>query len=190
MYFDVFLALTGLLLLLLIWSLRKPRRSAAAQRGMSLPDECGSRHTSYLPQIQQALAVADYDYVSQRGSRELFRRFRKERRRTTLAYLAGLREDFQNLLGLARIIAVLSPEVAALQEFEKLRLTCQFRWRFEWLRLEIWLGHARLVDVSNLANVVSGLSVRMQKAIKELGERAALASKLGSSLDGRGVHPV
>jgi hypothetical protein len=190
LYFAFFLALTGLLLLLLIWSLRKPRRSAVARRGMRLPEKCVSRHTAYLPQIQQALAEADYDYVSQRGSRKLFRRFRKGRRRIALAYLAGLREDFQNLLELARIIAVLSPEVAALQEFEKLRLTWQFRWRFEWLRLEIWLGHARLADVSNLSNVVGGLSVRMQKAIKELGERAALASKLGSSLDGGGVHPV
>jgi hypothetical protein len=96
----------------------------------------------------------------------------------------------RNLQELARTIAVLSPEVKALQEFEKLRLTWQFRWRFERVRLEIWLGHARLGDVTSLANVVSGLSVRMQRAMKELSERAALASKLGSSLDGGGVHPV
>lgn len=190
LYFYFFLGLIGLLLILLIWSLRKPRRSARPHQGMSLPEECGSRHTAYLPQIQQALAKEDYEYVSRRASRELLRRFRTERRRTALAFLAGLREDFENLLEVAKVVAVLSPEVVALQEFEKLRLTWQFRWGFERVRLQIWMGHAQLADVSSLANVVSGLSVRMQRAIKELGERAALASKLGSSLDGGGVHTV
>jgi len=189
-YFYAFLGLTGLLLALLIWALRKPPQSAGVFRGVRLPEECGSRHTAYLPQIQQALAKEDYEYISQKGSRELMRRFRKERRRTALAYLAGLREDFENLLEVARMIAVLSPEVTALEEFEKLRLTWKFRRRFERVRLEIWLGQARLADMSSLTNVVSGLSVRMQKAIKELGERAALGSQLDSSLDRGGVHPV
>lgn len=190
LYLYIFFGLTGLLLLLLFWALRKPRKSLAAHGGMSLPEECGCRHTAYLPQIQQALSKVDYDFVSQKGSRELLRRFRRERRRTVLAHLAGLREDFQNLLELARIVAVLSPEVAALQEFEKLRLTWKFRWRFERLRIAISLGNVRALDVSSLANVVSGLSVRLQKAIKEIGERAALASKLGSSFNGSGIHPV
>lgn len=180
LYFYLFLGLIGLLLLLFTWSLRKPRRSAKPHGGMSLPEECGCQHATYLPQIQQALAKADYDFVSQKGSRQLQRRFRRERRRTALAYLAALREDFQSLLELARIIAVLSPEVAAKEEFVKLRLTMKFSWRFELLRIQLRVGLAPLPELNGLTNLVSGLSVQTGKAIRALGERAALASELGS----------
>jgi hypothetical protein len=189
-YFYLFMGIVGLLLVLFIWSQRKPRQGAGVQSGIGLPEECGRHHATYLPQIQQALAKEDDDYVSQRGSRQLQQRFRKERRRVALAYLIALREDFRSLLQLARIIAVLSPEVAAMQELERLRLMLKFGWRFELLRVRLWAGFSPVPELSGLANVVSGLSVRMEKAIKELGERAALASKLGSSLDGSGIHPV
>jgi hypothetical protein len=189
-YFYPFVALVGLLLLLFLWSLRTPRQTAKPHRSLSLPENCGSRHATHLPQIQQALAKADYEYVSQKGPHQLERRIRKERRRIALAYLAGLREDFQTLLDVARIIAVLSPELAAVHEFEKLRLTMKFRWHFELLRIQLWAGSTQLPQLSGLADVVSGLSMRMEKAIKELGERAALASKLASSLGGRGVDAL
>jgi len=39
-----------------------------------------------------------------------------------------------------------------------------------------------------LSDLVSGLSVRMEIAMNELGERAALAAEMASSLDGRGPH--
>jgi hypothetical protein len=190
LYFYPFLVLVGLLLLLFLWSLRGPGQSARRRRDLTLPEECGCQHATHLPQIQQALAKSDYEYVLQKGFHRLGQRIRKERRRVALAYLAALREDFQSLLELARIIAVLSPELAAVQEFEKLRLTVNFSWHFELLRIQLWAGLAPLTELSGLANVVSGLSVRMEKAIKELGERAALASKLASSLDGRGVNSV
>jgi len=190
LYFYPFLGLVGLLLLLFLWSLRRPRQTAKSHRGLSLPEECGCRHATHLPQIRQALAKTDYEYVSQKGFHQLERRVRKERRGVALAYLAGLREDFQTLLELARIIAVLSPELAAVHEFEKLRLTMKFWWHFELLRIQLWAGFAPLPELSGLANVVSGLSVQIEKAIKELGERAELASRMASSLDGRGVDTL
>jgi hypothetical protein len=36
---------------------------------------------------------------------------------------------------------------------------------------------------------VSGFAVRMETAIAELGERAALATELASSLERRGIRP-
>jgi hypothetical protein len=107
-----------------------------------------------------------------------------------LAYLAELRRDFQRLLEMARVIAVLSPEVAAVEEFERLRLTVRFRWRFEMIRMGLWAGLAPLPQLSGLGNVVSGLSVRIERAVKELVERAAMASALASSLDRRGTDSV
>ena len=85
------------------------------------------------------------------------------------------------------MIAALSPAVAAVQERERLDLTLRFFWRYEIIRLELLAGFAPLPQLSGLADVVSGLSVRMERVIKELGERAAMASELASTLDRRGV---
>lgn len=60
---------------------------------------------------------------------------RRERRKVALAYLSALRAEFERLLDTARIIAALSPEVVAGQEFERLILAVNFFGdigRFEW----------------------------------------------------------
>jgi hypothetical protein len=101
-----------------------------------------------------------------------------------------LQTDFQNLLKMARIVALLSPVVTAVEEWEKLRLTVRFFLHYEIIRLELWAGFTSLPRLSGLANVVSGLSVRMESAMKELGERAAMASELASSLNRAGVDLV
>ena len=189
-YLYLFLGLLGLLLLAFIWSQRKPASRIITPLSVKLLEENGPRHVTYLPAIRQALEEADYHFILQHGSRLLLRRFKKERRRVALAYMAELRGDFQRLLEMARIIAVLSPEVSAVEEFERLRLTVRFWWRFEMIRMELWAGFAPLPQLSGLGNVVSGLSVRMERAVKELGERAAMASGLASSLDGRGTDSV
>jgi hypothetical protein len=189
-YLYLFLGLVGLLLFAFIWSQRKPARRTITPRSVKLLEESGRRHVTYLPAIRQALAESDDDFILQHGSRFMLRRFRRERRRVAIAYLAALRGDFQGLLEMARVIAVLSPEVAAVEEFERLRLTVKFRWRFEMIRMELWAGFAPLPQLSGLGNVVSGLSVRMERAVKELGERAAMASALASSLDRRGTDSV
>jgi len=190
LYFYVFLGLVGLLLLLFTWSLRRPARRSIGPLSAKLLEESGPRHVTYLPAIRQALAGADQDFIVHHGSRLLLRRFKRERRRVALAYLAALREDFQRLLEIARVIAVLSPDVAAMEEFERLRLSVRFRWRFEMIRMELWAGFAPLPQLSGLGNVVSGLSVRMERAVKELAERAAMASALASSPDRRGANSV
>ncbi len=115
---------------------------------------------------------------------------RQERRRVALAYLSALRGDFDTLLEMARVIAVLSPEVAAAQEFERLRLTVNFLWRYRVIRMSVWIGYAPLPQMDGLSNLISGLSVRLEAAMKEMGERAALVAEMVSSPDRRRVHPV
>ena len=41
-----------------------------------------------------------------------------------------------------------------------------------------------------LSNLVSGYSVRLEEAIRELGERAALVAEMVSTPDRRRIHPV
>jgi hypothetical protein len=190
LFFYLFSGLILLLLILFAWSIRRPRRRGAGSARVSVPDECGRRHMTYLPQIRQALAAADYDFLSKRAPRGVQRRVRWERRNVVRAYLAALREDFQSLLRMARVIAVLSPEVAAVHEFERLRLTAKFAWQYEMIRWKLLAGIAPVPQLAGLSDLVSGLSVRMEAAMKELGERAAVAAELASSMNRRGLDVV
>lgn len=178
------------LLLALCWALWRPGKSRRFVPDGSQLESGGQCHVAHLPQIAQALAQADYQYLSQKASRKLQRRIRRERLRVALTFLAALREDFQNLLRMARVISVLSPEVVAAHEFERLRLTGAFAWRYQLTRWRLILGFAPMPQLKALTELVSGLSVRIEAAVKELGERAALATELASSMDRGGVNPV
>jgi hypothetical protein len=185
--FSFYLGLVVLLLLLLGWALRTPRKRGGISVGPGALEETGQRHVTYLPQIRQALAPADFEFLASRASAKLTSRVRKERRRIAFTYLSAIQEDFRRLLRLARVIAVLSPEVHTAQEFEWLRLSVQFTLRCQMIRVELLLGLAPLPQLSGLSRMVSGFAVRMETAITELGERAALAAELASSLERRGV---
>ena len=186
----LFFGSVAVLLLGLGWALWKPRERKNRERDPRWLEERDQRHTNYLPQIRQALAAADYDFLSKKASRRTQRRVRRERLNVTMAYLGALRRDFENLLRMARAIAVLSPEVAVAHEFERLRLTAEFAWRFQTIRWRLLTGLTPLVQLAGLSDLVSGLSVRLEQAMKELGERAAAAAELASSMNRRGMGTV
>jgi hypothetical protein len=188
LFFYLFFGLVGLFLLLFAWSMRKMEREKPLA-DVGVLEEYGRGNVAHLPQIRQAFADVDFLYLSQKAPSALARRVRQERRRAGLAFLSAVREDFLSLLRLAKIIAVLSPEVAALHEFERLRLTLEFAWRYEVIRMQLRAGLAPLPRLDALSDFVSSMSVRMETAMKELGERAALAAELGSSLN-RGGRDV
>jgi hypothetical protein len=89
---------------------------------------------------------------------------------------------------LARVIASMSQQLGMTQELQRLQLGLMFSWRYEMIRIQFLLGFAPLPEMSALSEVISSLSVRLETAMKDIGERAALAAKLASSLDGRGVN--
>lgn len=181
--------LVALLMTGLVWALWQPRtqtQSSIFRNGRSL-NSASERPVIHLPQIRQVLSAEDFEYVGNHASRESKRRFRKERLRIVRGYLDALRTDFSNLLRMARVIAVLSPQIVAVEEFERLRLTATFRWRYQVIRWRLLAGLVPMAQLEGLSNVVSGLSVRMETAIRELGERTALAAELASSREARGL---
>jgi hypothetical protein len=185
-----FLLLIGfavLMLLLLVWVLRDPRKHGGSDGDLDSTDEFSQRHVCYFPQVRQALAAEDFAFLSSRGSPQLARRIRGERRKIALAYLSCLRGDFLKLWRLARVIASMSPQVGIAQELARLRLGVAFSLRYEVIRIKFLFGFAPLPELGSLSDVVSRLSIRLETAMKDLGERAALAAKLASSLDGRGL---
>ena len=187
---NLFFGFVAILLLALGWALRSPRKQRKLEADPRSLEELGQRHVTYLPQIRQAFATTDYEFLSEKASLEVQRRVRRERRGVALAYLAALRGNFQSLLRMARVIAALSPEVVAVQEFERLRLTGMFAWRYQMIRWRLWTGLAPMTQLDGLSNLVSGLSVRLEMAVQELGERAAAAAELASSMNRRGLDIV
>ena len=111
----------------------------------------------------------------------------KERRRVALAYLVALHEDFTSLLHLATVVAALSPDLAPAQETERVWLKVQFNCRYQMVRAALRIGMVPARVLESLSHVVSELAVSMEMAISEFGERATMAAKLASPLDGQGV---
>jgi hypothetical protein len=188
--FYLFLVITALLLLAFVWSLRTQKGHAVLASPPAIPQDFQASHVTHLPQIRRALAAADYEFAAKRISTEALRRMRRERRHVALAYLAALRMEFDRLLRTARIIAVLSPEVAAGQELERVILTVNFLWRYRVIRMSVWAGYAQQPQISVLTNLLSGYSIRLEEAMRELGERAALVAEMVSSPDRRRIHPL
>ena len=179
-------AAVAVLLLLLGWVAHNPERKSSGCNGdpASL-EESGRRHATYLPVIRQAMAPSDFEFLALRAPNGLVRRTHRERQRIAMLYLADLRADFEKLLRLARVVAVLSPEVGASHEVEHLRLTLRFSWRYRLVVLGLYSGSLLLPQISCLSQIVSELAARMESAMQDMGERAAVAAELASSLDRR-----
>jgi hypothetical protein len=172
------------LLLLLAWGLRSPAARLGGKFDLGSLEESGRRHATYFALIRQAASPADLEFLARRGSPQIARRVQRERRRVALLYLTHLREDFQRLLRLARAIAALSPAVGSRQELERLWLSWEFWWRFQMIRAGFYYGLLPLLQLNTLSHMVSQLAVQMETSMKELGERAARAVEMASTLDG------
>jgi hypothetical protein len=176
----VFLSIGILLLLAIAWLALSGtrRRPEVARNGNPERRDPEYLHISNLPQIKQALANSDFIYLQDRGYPALAKRIRKERRRIALSYLVCLRVEFEELLHLARMVAVMSPNVAVAQEVRGLRLNLEFSYRYYLIYFRLVSGIAPLEAIAGLSNMVSALTIRMETAMSELGEQAALGAEL------------
>ena len=181
-------AVVGVLMALLLGALRTPRnhsRGDAPQ--LESVEESARQHATYFGLIRQAMSEEDFEFLAVRGPTRLVCRTHKERQRIALLYLENLRADFQRLLRLARVIAVLSPEIAASHEFERLRLSIRFSWRYRIVLLALYGGHLLMPQLSGLSQIVSELAFQMESAMQELGDRASVAAELASTLNRSGL---
>jgi hypothetical protein len=173
----VFASLAVFLMLTVAWlAFSGTRRKAQVVRNINPQGEC--LHISNLPQIKQALADSDYLYLKGLGYPALANRMRRERRRIALNYLTCLRFEFEKLLHLARMVAIMSPNVAVAQEVQGLRLNLEFSYRYYLIYFRLVSGIAPLQAIGSLSNMVSALRIRLETAMSELGEQAALGAEL------------
>ena len=188
--FYLFFTIIALFFVVFFWSLRKPRGHTLLDPSSAIPQDLQGSHVTHLPQIRRALAPADFEFASKRIPREALRRMQRERRSVALAYLSALRAELKRLVRTARIVASLSPEVAGGQELERIVLTFNFLCRYWVIRLSVWAGFTPLPQISDLGDLLSAYSVRLEDAIRELGERAAIVAEMVSAPDRRRIDPA
>jgi hypothetical protein len=181
-FFFVAVAAALVLAALLFWALRGASQRSNGKVGLGVLENA-PRHLASMPQIRQALDLADLRFASEKGGAKLAARLKSERRKVTLLYLESIRGDFEQLLRIARVIALLSPEVSGSHEYERLRLTVIFRLRYQVIRLRLLVGNIALPEVGGLGQMVTSLGVEMEAAMSRLGERAALAAELALRSD-------
>lgn len=162
---------------LLVWALRGSSRRTPDRRGLAAL-ETAPEHLRNMPQIHQAMSMADLEYVCSKGGRAMRNIVHRERRHVVLLYLRAIRQDFEQSLRIARIIAVLSPEVSGTQEYERLRLSVVFNIRYEMVKLGLLLGRVQLPQVTVLGEMATSLAIKLEEAMAKMGERAALAAEL------------
>jgi len=150
----LFGAVAGLLVLL-AWALRKPKGSVPLSKNLASLEDAGRPHATYFPVIRQAMSQQDFVFLEAHAPVRLVRRAHKDRQRIAMLYLVELRADFLRLLRLARVIAVLSPEVAAAHEFQRLLLSVRFAWQYRMVLLGLYAGLLLMPQLRGLSEMVS-----------------------------------
>ena len=165
------------LAVLLLWALQGASKRSSVGEGLNV-FEYAPQHVRHMAQIRRALDQADLQFAASKGGPPLAARVRRERRHVVLLYLEAIRKDFEQLLRIARIIALLSPEVSSSHEYDRLRLSIIFGLRFQIIRLRLMMGSLDLPQTDGLGQMVGALAGQMETAMAKLGERAALAAEL------------
>lgn len=176
-----------LLLLLLAWSLRRPHGKLPNLSEMPLPEINRRSHLTYFCQVRMSLAPTDFDYLAAIGRKHLARRLRRERRHSALIYLSALRADFEQAVHMIRVVAMLSPDLAATHELERFRLSARFYAHYYVFRLRLRLGLTGLSHLDRISGFVGRLGCEIEQAILEMSERAAMANEITSAGDRGGA---
>jgi hypothetical protein len=170
----LFALLTVALLGALYWLSQRARRNP---RGADLlrtlsSDSLLPQHYRYFPQISRALSAEDAAFLQSRATAAVRRAALQARRTVALQFLAGLRDDYQKLDRLARVLASLAPSASQRREAERFWLAFRFalQWRVLWL--EIWSGATPISELQKMAGFIGGLAAQMQTSINVLQESA------------------
>jgi hypothetical protein len=170
----LFALLTVALLGALYWLSHRARRDT---RGTDLlrtlsADSLLPQHYRYFPQVCRALSAEDARFLDLRAAPAARRAARQARRTVALQFLTGLRDDYQKLDRLARVLASLAPSANQRREAHRISLALKFgfRWRVVWL--EIWSGAAPVSQLQSMAGLIGGLAAQMQTSMNTLQESA------------------
>ncbi|MGB7023479.1 MAG: hypothetical protein WBD73_06745 [Candidatus Acidiferrales bacterium] len=161
------------ILLSLVWLLFGPRTIASPptigdlQIEKVLPVNC--RH---FPQISQLLSQEDTQFMRERAPHHIQSKWRAERRRILKQYLNGLRQDFERLERLARLIAAFSPEIRKRQEWEWVWLALQFHFSYRMVTLKLAIGSFSPEGLAGLTEMIAGLTSELENRMALIAEHS------------------
>jgi hypothetical protein len=183
---PIFFILAALLLLGLLAYAVRPIEKRALSPDSIFDALAEPRHSFRLPQIIQSLQPSDTEFLQRRGLRSLRQRIRSERAQIAIRYLSHLESDYETLLEASRILAVMSPEVAPMQEFERLRLSVRFARNCFLMRLRLRAGLAPGKGFAQISHMATTMSFRMESATSQIGLQTVLTTDGASFTDERG----
>ncbi len=127
-------------------------------------------HCRYFPQMRQVFSPEDADFLAERGSSGLFRRWRRERQQAARLYLASLREDFNRLNRLARYLARSSERLEARQQRQVLWLNLRFQFMFRLALAQILIGLPAGKELRRMTRLLASLGGDLENAALHLKE--------------------
>jgi len=160
-----------LLVALLAWALRPPVRPV--RPALDVFDALQqSRHSSRMPHILQALQPGDTEYLRETGQLAMMQTLRRQRRRIALNYLDQLQEEFEMLLEISRMLAVMSPELIGMEEMERWKLGMAFAANCAFLKWKLRLGLAPFAGFALLSDMAASFTRQLDIATTRIAESA------------------
>jgi len=169
----LFLVIAVLLILVLAWAARPPRRTFHSANDV-LEALCQERHYARLPQILQALREEDSTYLRDVGQSRLVGPFRAERKAIAIRYLDYLEEEFQILLEASRILSSMAPDLSAMREFDRFKRSFRFMFCCRLLRWRLRLGLQPWNVFGIVSDMAGEMTLQLEAATGRLGERAMM----------------
>lgn len=165
----ILLVLFAILLVgLLSWALRPPARSRPVVDVFEALRQ--SRHSARMSHILQALQPQDTEYLRSTGQAALMETIRRQRKVIALNYLEQLQEEFEMLLEISRVLAVMSPEVIPMQEMERWKLSLAFAANCALLRWKLRLGLQPFSGFSLVSNMATSFARNLEAATARIAE--------------------
>jgi len=165
------------MIVLLAWALRPPKQ--AVRRGESVFDLLSEpRHCTRLPHILQALKPEDTNFLEEAGTSDLMHSLRQQRRRIALHYLDQLQQEFEMLLEISRALAVTAPEVTAIEELERWKLSIVFALNCAILRLRLRIGMHPFAGFTSLSTMATEMVRHLEGVTSKIAEAAVRGAEL------------
>jgi hypothetical protein len=161
------------LLIVLVWA-GKPQRRATLSAEDTLAILSGATHASHLSPILQALRPEDAEFLERMGRPELATRLITQRKQVGLLYLQALQNEFESLLAASRTLAVMSPQLMPMEEFERLKLSIRFELLCGYMRFRLRFGQSPQTEFSKLSEMAGRITTALERATGAAVERQLL----------------
>lgn len=132
----------------------------------------GATHASHLSPILQALRPEDAEFLEGLGKPELAAQLITQRKQIGLMYLQALQNEFECLLAASRTLAVMSPQLMPMEEFERLKLSIRFELLCGYMRFRLKFGQSPQKEFAKLSEMAGRITTALERATGAAVERA------------------